>query len=249
MNDVGYINKRYLFSFIAIFCLLLLFLIIFFYFNIILVLILIAIILISSIVYFIVRNNNEDLYDTEDMVEDEDILEDKIQERDEKFTLELFYVYVKDVIDLISRSYSKKNISFLDNFLGNDLKNSIKEKIDSYTSSGYIRMITGINYRDCKLTDYYISSGYEYFEVDASISKIDCSVQSGVVISGEKTNGKFLDYHLVFCRSLKEYTPVNVVNCSGCGSDSSHFNQGKCLNCGQIVVNMDGIYLIKFDEV
>ena len=52
----------------------------------------------------------------------------------------------------------------------------------------------------------------------------------------------------MFCRSVKEYTPVDVLNCPNCGSDNSHFNSGKCMNCGQLVTNLDGFYLIKFDE-
>ena len=92
-------------------------------------------------------------------------------------------------------------------------------------------MITSINVRDCKLVNYYISSGYEYFEVEASISKVDCSVQSGVVISGDQTNGKFLDYNLVFCRNVKEYTPVDVLNCPNCGAPITTLGEKYCRYC------------------
>ena len=71
---------------------------------------------------------------------------------------------------------------------------AIKTKMESYASSGCTRMITGVNVRDCKLTNYYRASGFDYFELDTTISKIDCSVQNGVVINGDKDNGKFLDY-------------------------------------------------------
>ena len=248
-DEYGYVNKRYILSFISIFCLLLLFLLVFFYFNIYLVLVLVAIILVCVVIYFVTsRDNKDEVEDNYDTIEDEEILEDKIQDHDEDFTIEAFYVYVKAVIDLVGRSYSKSNVSFLNNFLGKDLINDIKTKIDTYIQDGYTRMITSINVRDCKLINYYISAGYEYYEIEASISKVDCTVQSGVVISGASTNGKFYDYNLVFCRSVKEYTPVDVLNCPNCGSDNSHFNSGKCMNCGQLVTNVDGFYLIKFDE-
>ena len=249
MDDFGYVSKRYILTFIAIICLLIIFLLIFFYFNIYLVMVLVGIIIICSIIYFMTREKEVEIEeDEEDMYDDEELIEDSIQEHDEKFSLELFYVYVRDVVDLVCRSYSRNNIGFLNNFLGKDLINEIKNKMDSYNSSGYTRMITGLNIRDCKLYNNYISSGYEYFEVKASISKIDCSVQSGVVISGDKNNGKFLDYKLVFCRKVKDYSPVNVINCPSCGSDNSKFNDGKCMNCGQLVSNLDGYYLISFDE-
>ena len=248
-DEYGYVDKKYILSFISIFCLLVLFLLIFFYFNLYLVLLLVGIIFVCIIIYFVTsRSNKDDVEDSYDTIDDEDILEDKIQDHDEDFSLDAFYVYVKDVIDLVARSYSKSNISFLNNFLGKDLINEISYKINSCLQDGYTRMITSVNVRDCKLVNYYISAGYEYYEVEASISKVDCSVQSGVVISGESTNGKFYDYNLVFCRNIKEYTPVNVVNCPNCGSDNSHFNSGKCMNCGQLVSNLDGFYLIKFDE-
>ena len=247
-DEYGYVNIRYLLSFIAIFCLLVLFLLVFFYFNIYLVVLLLVIITVCIIIYFATRDKTKELEDGYEEIEEEDILEDKIQDRDESFSLESFYVYVKDVIDLVGRSYSKNNVGFLSNFLGKDLINKIKTNIDTYKQDGYTRMITSINVRDCKLVNYYVSAGYEYLEVEASISKVDCSVQNGVVISGEHSNGKFLDYYLVFCRSIKEYTAVDVLNCPNCGSDSSNFNGGKCMNCGQIVVNQDGFYLIKFDE-
>ena len=248
-DEYGFVNRKYILSFISIFCLLLLFLLIFFYFNIYLVILLLVIIVICVVIYFVTKNSDKDIEDDNyETIEEEDILEDKVQQRDESFNLESFYVYVKDVIDLVARSYSKNNISFLNNFLGKDLINEIKTNINTYTQDGYTRMITSINVRDCKLVNYYVSSGYEYFEVEASISKVDCSVQNGVVISGASTNGKFYDYNLVLCRSVKEYTPVDVINCPNCGSDNTHFNGGKCMNCGQIVSNLDGFYLIKFDE-
>ena len=248
-DDYGFIDRKYILSFISIFCLLVLFLLIFFYFNIYLVILLLVIIAICVVIYFVTKDSDREIEDDDyEAVEEEDIIEDKVQAKDASFSLESFYVYVKDIVDLIGRSYSKNNVSFLNNFLGKDLIREIKTNIDNYTQDGYTRMITSINVRDCKLVNYYVSAGYEYFEVEASISKVDCSVQNGVVISGESTNGKFYDYNLVFCRSVKEYTPVDVLNCPNCGSDNTHFNSGKCMNCGQIVSNIDGFYLIKFDE-
>ena len=247
-DEYGYVNKKYIISFIAVFILLLLFLLVFFYFNLILVIILGVIILGCIIAYFVTSNDKKNVVDDNYDSIEEELLEDKIQEHNEDFTLESFYVYVKQVVDLVCRSYSKNNTSFLSNFLGKDLIAEIKNNIINYTKDGYTRMITGLNVRDCKLVNYYISSGYEYFEVEVSISKIDCSVQNGVVISGDNNNGEFIDYNLVFCRSVNEYTPVDVLNCPGCGSDNSNFNNGVCLNCGQLVSNIDGYYLIKFDE-
>jgi len=248
-DDYGFIDRKYILSFISIFCLLVLFLLIFFYFNIYLVILLLVIIAICVVIYFVTKDSDREIEEDDyEAVEEEDIIEDKVQAKDAGFSLESFYVYVKDIVDLIGRSYSKNNVGFLNNFLGKDLIREIKTNIDNYTQDGYTRMITSINVRDCKLVNYYVSAGYEYFEVEASISKVDCSVQNGVVISGESTNGKFYDYNLVFCRSVKEYTPVDVLNCPNCGSDNTHFNSGKCMNCGQIVSNIDGFYLIKFDE-
>lgn len=249
IDDSGFVHRKYILSFITIFCLLLLFLLVFFYFNIILVTVLIGIIIVCVVVYFITfRDKKNIVEDNYDSIEEEELLEDKVQEIDEDFTLESFYVYVKQVVDLVCRSYSKNNVSFLGNFLGKDLIGEINNNINNYTKDGYNRTITGLNVRDCELVNYYISSGYEYFEVEASISKIDCSIQSGVVISGDNNNGKFVDYNLVFCRSLKKEVPVDVINCPGCGSDNTHFNNGTCLNCGQLVSNLDGFYLIKFDN-
>lgn len=246
MGEDGYVNKKYIFSFIAIFCLLLLFLLVFFYFNLYLVLLVVGVIIICIIIYII--NGSSNKVEDEDYVEQDDVIAEKIIDRDEDFSLEIFYVYVKDVIDLVARSYSRNNVSYLSNFVGKDLIEEIKTKMESYSSSGSTRMITGVNVRDCKLTNYYRSSGFDYYELDTTISKIDCSVQNGVVISGDKDNGKFLDYKVVLCKKVGDYTPTNVVNCPGCGTNSNNFNGGKCLNCGQLVVNSDGYYLIKLDE-
>ena len=247
-DENGFISKRYVISFIIIFCLLSLLLLIFFYFNIILVAIIVGVIITCIVIYFVTINANKYDVDDDGYVEDEEVLESKVQENDENFTLDSFYVYVKDTVNLVCRSYSKNNFVFLDNFLGKDLINEIKTNIINYNKEGYSRKITGVNVRDCKLVNYYKSGGYEYFEVDVSISKIDCVVQNGVVVSGDSNNGIFLDYNLVYCRSLKEYIPVDVLNCPVCGSNKSNFNDGKCLKCGQIVSNLDGFYLIKFDD-
>jgi len=249
MNEEGYVNKRFIFSFIGVFLLLLLFLLIFFYFNIYLVFLVLGIIVIFSIIYLVGRTSNkEDDEDDEDFIEQDDIIAEKIRDRYEDFSLELFYVYVKDVIDLVAKAYSRNSIGLLNNFVGKDLIGEIKTKIESYNSSGCIRMITGVNMRDCKLTNYYRSSGFDYFELVVSLSKVDCSVQNGVVISGDKNNGNFLDYKVVVCRKVGDYTPTNVVNCPICGTNNSNFSCGKCLNCGYLVVNLEGYYLIKLEN-
>lgn len=249
MNEDGYVNKRYILSFIGVFFLLLLFILAFFYFNIYIALIIFGVIIFCTCLYLIgnFSTKSED-EEEEDFVEQDDVIAEKIRDRFEDFSLELFYVYVRDVIDLLARSYSRNNIGYLNNFVGKDLIEEIKTKMESYASSGCTRMITGVNVRDCKLTNYYRASGFDYFELDTTISKIDCSVQNGVVINGDKDNGKFLDYKVVICRKVGDYTPTNVVNCPSCGTNSNNFNSGKCLNCGQLVVNLDGYYLIKLDE-
>ena len=247
MNEDGYVNKRYILSFIGVFFLLLLFILAFFYFNIYIALIIFGVIIFCSCLYLIGNFSTESEEEEEDFVEQDDVIAEKIRDKFEDFSLELFYVYVRDVIDLVARSYSRNNIGYLNNFVGKDLIEEIKTKMESYASSGCTRMITGVNVRDCKLTNYYRASGFDYFELDTTISKIDCSVQNGVVINGDKDNGKFLDYKVVICRKVGDYTPTNVVNCPGCGT-SNNFNGGKCLNCGQLVVNLDGYYLIKLDE-
>lgn len=244
MNDYGYIGKRYILSFILIFGLLLLFLFVFFYFNIYLVIVTLSVIFICLLILIF---SNKEKKVIEDSVLDEEVLEDKIQERDGDFSLDLFKVYIKDVLELISKGYSNNTTSYLTNFVGKDLIEEINKNINTYKENDYTRMITSINIRDSKLVDYYIQSGYEYFQVEASISKVDCEVQNGVVISGAPSNGKFMDYNLLLCRTIKEYTPNTIEKCPICGSNN--MSEGKCLNCSSLVINEDGFYLIKINQL
>ena len=51
----------------------------------------------------------------------------------------------------------------------------------------------------------------------------------------------------VFCKKGNSYEPVFVDKCPCCGSSKDKFSGSKCTSCGNIVVNMDGFYLIKMD--
>ena len=53
MNEDGYVNKRYILSFIGVFFLLLLFILAFFYFNIYIALIIFGVIILCSCLYLI----------------------------------------------------------------------------------------------------------------------------------------------------------------------------------------------------
>ena len=92
----------------------------------------------------------------------------------------------------------------------------------------------------------------EYIETRLSdgVKKLKVGEVDSILIAGM---GGELVIHILtdgmeVCRSVKEYTPVDVLNCPNCGSDNTHFNGGKCMNCGQIVSNLDGFYLIKFNS-
>ena len=98
MNEDGYVNKRYILSFIGVFFLLLLFILAFFYFNIYIALIIFGVIIFCSCLYLIGNFSAKSEEEEEDFVEQDDVIAEKIRDRFEDFSLELFYVYVKDGI-------------------------------------------------------------------------------------------------------------------------------------------------------
>lgn len=160
---------------------------------------------------------------------------DEFIKYDKTYSDENVLTYINNVFIQILLAISTKEISNIDHFVGDNVYNELKERIEALNQNGYTQKYDELNVFKTTILLKKVNQGYLTLKVELISRALDYVIDANKeIVLGNKLQRVEKKHYLTFQKNINTENETILKKCPTCGAGIDVNANGKCPYCHSI---------------